>query len=446
MQSRPTSLRRCGKYTHPLVCTRLADPCAPAWKVAGTSAFLLTLGLMTLGLAASPSFATTATSLEERIVIDGDSSDFEEGEAVFGITSDGQSEEPSNDSVWGPNNDINQIKITWDAQNLYIACDGYIWDNNMILLMDLTGTAGPEFASDGEGLTAMTELNSWRRNFAFSQDFTPDLFLATWDGNSAPQIWTFIPDQENQVQQALAGTFQGVATFLQNSPGRCMEAAIPWNLLFGGRSEEVQDPDSGVDTWAIPADMRYLRFAAVVTAGPDGTGGPDSAPDNLTGHQQDSAVLVPIDNFAVLPIDENEDGIADFGIEPHDRIDYKLRPPFQGIRFEVASVTLDRKIVSPEEGRSLAFRPRLTPELDPDDHVRTIVLTARIYDSLGRIVRTLYTDDRRFAADPTNPDLDQWDGFDERGRMVEGGIYVLSVVSGESPGQSRSSTVFGVVR
>lgn len=416
-------------------------------SIALTSAAVVVL----LAMGAGPprtatAWAATATSLEERIVVDGSSEDFAPGESVFGATDAGVLEEPTNDSQWGPFNDINQIKVTWDAQNLYVACDGFIWDNNMILLMDFVGSGGPDFVSDGEGLTAMTGLNSWRRNFTFSEDFSPDLFLATWDGNSAPQVWSFNPDQEDQVQQALTGSFLGVATFLQNAPGRSMEAAIPWNLAFGGRSQTTVDPVTEVDTWVVPPEMRFLRIAAVITAGPDGTGGPDSAPDNLTGHQSDSSVLVSIDNFASIAIDDDEDGIADFGIEPRDRVDFKLRPPFVGIRFEVASISLDRKIVSPEEGRSLAFQPKITPELDPTDNVRTIVLTARVYDSLGRLVRTLYTESQRLAASPRDAELDQWDGRDERGRMVEGGVYLLSVVSGESPGQSRSSVAFGVVR
>jgi len=409
-------------------------------------AHAVAVGLLMSGAGTTTLWAATAPSLVDRIVVDGSSEDFAPGESLFGLSDGGALEEPTNDSQWGPFNDLNQIKVTWDAQNLYVACDGFIWDNNMILLMDLTGAGGPDFESDLEGLTAMTGLNSWRRNFTFSEDFSPDLFLATWDGNSAPQIWSFDPGQEDQVQQALTGSFLGVATFLQNAPGRSMEAAIPWNLVFGGRSEETVDPATQVDTWAIPPDMRYLRVAAVVTAGPDGTGGPDSAPDNLTGHQSDSAVLVTIDNFVVVAIDENEDGIADFGVEPRDRIDFKLRPPFVGIRFEVASIDLERKIVSPEEGRTLAFVPRVTPELDPTDNVRTIVLTARVYDSVGRLVRTLYTENQRLAANPVDPELDQWDGRDEGGRMVDGGVYLLSVVSGESPGQSRSSVAFGVVR
>lgn len=388
-----------------------------------------------------PVRSATAPDLSARLIVDGIAEEFTAGEGIFGTTDNGVPEEDVDDSLWGPFNDINQIHVTWDAQNLYIAGTGFIWNNNMILLLDLTGEE-----PDATGMSRMTELNSWRRNFTFSEDFTPDLFFATWDGNSTPQVWTSVAGQPDVVVQVPNGSFPAVATFTQNTPGRAMETAIPWTVVFGGAATPVTDPDTGASTFEVPAEMTHLRLVAVITAGPDGTGGPDSAPDNLSGHQNDSSVLVTIDNFAILPLDEDGDGIVDFGIEPRERIDFKVRPPFQSIRFEVREVVLDRKIVSPEEGRNLAFHVRLSPELDPTDDVRTIKLSARVYDSLGRLIRTLYTDDRRFAGNPSNLALDQWDGRDARGEMVPGGIYMLTVISGESPGESRESVPFGVVR
>src|SRR5262249_26073842 len=136
----------------------------------------------------SPSLAATARDLRQRIVIDGYTNDFTDDERVFGYNATAQeSEEPSNDSVWGVNDDINQIRITWDARYLYLAAEGRIWDNNMILFLDST---------PGRGLGAMDSLNSWRRNFSFDttgsfagQGFAPDLFAATWDGNNTgPRI------------------------------------------------------------------------------------------------------------------------------------------------------------------------------------------------------------------------------------------------------------------
>ncbi|RPJ41186.1 MAG: hypothetical protein EHM19_12420, partial [Candidatus Latescibacterota bacterium] len=155
-----------------------------------------------LSLFFAPSaFATTGTELSNRITIDGYSSDFAEDERIFLLTEDGVPEERNNDSKWGFNNDINQIKITWDSDNLYVAVDGISWDNNILLLFDFVPG----------GLEKMTELNSWRRNFVFARNFSPDLFWATWDGNTTPQVWRFA--RENQVTQVDISLFETGATF-----------------------------------------------------------------------------------------------------------------------------------------------------------------------------------------------------------------------------------------
>jgi hypothetical protein len=386
--------------------------------------------------------AATDLDLSQRIVIDGFATEYTTGEAVFGWNEEvGRPEESANDSQWGPFNDLRQIYVTWDKDSLYVAVEATIFDNNVILLMDITDRS-PETTAD-DGLFAMTELNAWRRNFIFANDFTPDLFLATWDRNTLPQIWTYVGPTE--VVQVASTAFRTVATFNQSADGRAMEAAIPWNILFFGESRQVDVPELETTAWSIPEGMDTLRFAAVLTAGPDGTGGPDSAPDNFGGHTINSADMVVIDNYAILPLDTDDiPGIPDFGIEPKERLTFLRRPPIRGIVFRLAEVEIPQAVVSPEEGRPLEFRVRLDPQVGEEEAFRTVSLTARIYDSLGGLVDVLYREDRRPARDPWDPQKDTWDGRDRNGRMVPGGIYVLSVVS--EPGLSRVNKGFAVVR
>jgi hypothetical protein len=108
---------------------------------------------------AAPSFARTARDLGGRMTIDGYTSDFLPGdEDVFGYDpASGLLRESPNDSPWA-NNEVTQIRITWDANYLYIAGEGIIWGNNMMILMD---------TMSGRGLSDMANLNSWRRNFTF---------------------------------------------------------------------------------------------------------------------------------------------------------------------------------------------------------------------------------------------------------------------------------------
>ena len=128
--------------------------------------------------------ATTARDLRQDIAVDGfvDAGEWAADEQIFGYNAAMKMlEEPTDDSKWGVNNDISQIHVTWDAYNLYLAGEAKIWGNNLVIWVD---------AIPGRGMTTMSGLNSWSRNFTFDvsdaehdQDFSPDLFGATWDGN-----------------------------------------------------------------------------------------------------------------------------------------------------------------------------------------------------------------------------------------------------------------------
>ena len=108
-------------------------------------------------MTAPPATATTARDLSSRFRIDGFTNDYSPDEIMFGFnTAANAPEEASDDSRWGVNNDITQVRLSWDTQYLYIAGEGRIWDNNLIMLFD---------SVPGRGLVSMTALNSWRRNF-----------------------------------------------------------------------------------------------------------------------------------------------------------------------------------------------------------------------------------------------------------------------------------------
>ncbi|MCK4415076.1 MAG: hypothetical protein KAY32_16210 [Candidatus Eisenbacteria sp.] len=413
----------------------------------------LLLGLLILaGSLGLPAFGATDLDLSNRIQIDGFSADFADSEAVFFLNEErALLEESTQDSKWGPFNDVNQIKITWDKDFLYVALDGYIGDgdhgNNVILFFDVTNWSPTSSADDGMG--GMTELTSWRRNFVFSSDFTPDLFLATWDGNSLPQLWRYATNRDPVLEQIGSDQFSAVATFRQTASRRAMEAAIPWGILFFEQSEQVASETLRADVWGVPEGMDTLRFAAVITGGDDGTGGPDSAPDNFSGHVVEGSEQVLIDNFVILPLDGGDavDHVPDFGIKPRARLGFKRRPPIKGIVFEFEDLVFDSPVVSPEESIPLRFALNMGPKISASQDFRTVKLTARIYDSLGNLVCVLYRDQMRNVLEILSGrrwEEDQWDGRDMRGRMVPGGIYILSVVSG--PNLDRYSRAFSVVR
>ncbi|MBZ0269212.1 hypothetical protein K8I85_13745, partial [bacterium] len=421
------------------VIRRLA-PCRPP-RLRYPFPFLPLAVLLGGLLAPSPSHARTALDLTDRMVIDGLTDEWESDESLLQTNDldpgNPVREESLSDSKWGFNNDLNQIHVTWDASFLYVAVDAIIWDNNTILLFDYK--AG--------GMTAMTELNSWRRNFVF-QGLRPDLFLATWDNNTQPQVWSVQPGSENSVSEQPAGSFQTAATFADGTQGRAMEAAIPWSIVFGEASTPTFLPSLGDTVWPIPAGIDTLRVVAVLTAGGDGTGGPDSAPDNLQGHQEDSAQQVTIDNWINIVLDTDGDDIVDFDVDVRDaalqRMSFRVRPPVRGVRQEISDVRFNAPIISPEQGGRLEFSVTLSPEVPPEEDYRTVSMTAEVFNVAGDRVRTLYTAHTRPASSPVDDVMDKWDGRDDRGRMVEAGVYLLRLVL--EPESQRTIRAFSVVR
>jgi hypothetical protein len=262
--------------------------------------------------------ATTAPHLSTRIVLDGNTQDFEADETIFGPNGAHTSVEPATDSKWGSNEELTGIRITWDRQNLYLAGEGVTWGNNMVLLLDVVPS---------QGLSSMVLLNSWRRNITFSPDFAPDVFLATWDQNLSPRLLLQIAG--DQVDDQVVGPlFQAASSFDQGATGRAMEARIPWTTLFSYSTHGtpiVRDttiagqPDTVV---YLPAGTQ-VRIAAVLTAGADGTGGPDVAPDNSTGCSADANAVLLVDNFAIVEIDGDGDGLPDMGASPVTRVTFK---------------------------------------------------------------------------------------------------------------------------
>ena len=395
----------------------------------------LVAGLLAALLAAGPlpALAVTAPSLAGRIQVDGFPTEYTVDEALFGTGPGGVPEESNFDSAWGPDNDINQIHVTWDRDSIYVSGEGVTWGNNMVILFDIV----PD-----RGMSTMRQLSAWSRNFTFSDDFRPDLFLATWDGNTNPRL--LIHDGGTTVVDNQVGElFRASATFSTSQRGRAMEYAIPWNTFFLG------PVGLGVTRTWVPAVGETLnvfppgtviKVAGVITAGGDNTGGPDSAPDNTRGHVSDGNQDVLIDNYASIALDQIDDsglgsggpdGVADWGVEPKSRTTFKFQPPVVAVRLEVAELTFDRPAFAPDRGEATHLRFRVDPPADPDDPLsasRTLSVSANVFDAGGHFVRNLFLNQTRTAAAPNDSTMDVWDGRDAQGELVTAGVYVVRLI------------------
>lgn len=407
-------------------------------------------------LTAACSHAQSARDLSGTIHIDGFATEFTTADAIFGFNEIvGAPEEPTDDSKWGVNEDLNQIFLTWDAKYLYVAATGVIWNNNMIVLIDST---------PGRGLGSMLSINSWRRYFTFDTlgsaagtGFAPDLFGATWDGNTSPRLIVQV-DGNTVVDQVVGPTFRASASFSQGNLGRAMEFAIPWQQVFLsaaglGTKDTVYTVNGVTDSVHFFPRGAKLKIAGVITAGGDDTGGPDVAPDNLGGVTDNSSAVVYVDNWAIIPLDEQDDtgagaggpdGIADWGVSTRARVTFRVRPPFLAKQFSASEIRFDQPAFRPDLRESIHWSFALDQPVNPDDPAdsrRVFGVVAKIFDIRGRVVRTI-TDNSRSALQPTNPDLDQWDGRDENGQVVPGGIYVLRLtVTGSTKRATRSFVV-----
>jgi hypothetical protein len=421
--------------------------------------------LLLLFCRAVPATATTARDLRAGRTMDGYTTEWASDEALFGFNTVQKSlEEPVDDSKWGVNNDINQVRVTWDAHNLYLAGEGKIWGNNMVLLVDVIPS---------HGMYSMSGLNSWSRNFTFDttdaahgREFLPDLFCGTWDGNPTPHLVTVQDVHQVTDLQVGGGQFTAASTFYQDRDGRAMELAIPWSLVLANDPEgrdTIVTVGGHTDTlrW-FPPGQRSLKICGVITAGGDNTGGPDSGPDNTRGYVSDSYTAAYVDNYVEIPLDRQgdiaagsaPDGIPDWGISPTARRTVKYGPlPIVSVRFSLSELEVNRPAFAPDRGEQVQFRFRLSPALDPGDplsQLRTVDLSANVFDLRGNFVRNLYVSDRRSAFPQvctdclSDPNWDVWDGRDADGRIVPAGVYVLRVVI--EPNLSRTTRSVVVVR
>ena len=354
------------------------------------------LFFLILALAAT---AFAVSSADRLIVLDGDSTDFGEDEKLFR-----PGEELAFDSRWGENNDISQIRATWNADTLYVAVDGRCWNNNIILFLDTDPTGG---IPDLERMTT-----GWKRKLQFLNR-EPDLFMATWDGNTQPQLWRVRPGAQMAADQLQIGQhFRAHASYSQGQPGASMEGAIPWTELFPGGDG------------FLPPDLE-IGLVAVVVASADGLSGPDAAPNNSFQMPENSGDIAYVDNFLLLRPDRNNDGLADMNVEPGSKDgDHISDTAALSVLIPYDEVSEALEILSSRASID-AFSPNGDGELDRAhleiEVSRSTLLKADVYDGRGRRLDILEITEEELE-DRVRYHL-HWDGRDRMGRFADPGIY-----------------------
>jgi len=201
-----------------------------------------------------------------------------------------------------------------------------------------------------------------------------------------------------------------------------LEAALPWSELSLARPLEL----------------------VAASTGEEGTGAGDAAPNPSVALPATpgpgSKVRASLDRWLSIPADGNGDGVPDAGVSPRTAVTVRPDDDFSGARphQSEASLSTSPRVFAPDLGEGTTFA--VTVAFDAE--VTEIFATARVYSVDGRLVRVLYQDAARAISGTTvtpSPQ-DRWDGRDADGRVVPGGIYVISfewgLVRGEHSGRA----------
>ncbi|MEN8006605.1 MAG: FlgD immunoglobulin-like domain containing protein, partial [Candidatus Krumholzibacteriota bacterium] len=212
-----------------------------------------------------------------------------DGNIEAGEWADAQALADSNDTAWGPANEIDRLLVHWDSDFLYLAIDGQVTSNSWLLYLDVDpGTANGE--------TDLTAIDAWERGASFTASgFAADFqygcyqHQSAFDGDGFWQLLspTTTQDRSGDIQSA----FDSFHTFGSNSGS---ELAIPWNTLYG------------LGEGLVPVDAEISLVASICwDPEPDGVLGGDSVPSNAV------AALPVIDNVWTLTVDSDGDGLPD---------------------------------------------------------------------------------------------------------------------------------------
>jgi hypothetical protein len=355
------------------------------------------------------SLSATADDLRSRIAIDGHAEDFTADEWVIDATT--SLPEPPGDSRWGNNNDIRGLALTWDRYNLYLAVPATIVATRLMLFID--STCGGE--------TDLRTSSPFQRNIEFS-GLTPNLIIDVGRVSGRPGIGYL---DCNRALDILS-TSRINAVYVEDGGEGLFEIALPWDVLG-----DFQTDSLGIE---LPVQGTHLRLVGAITGGPS-TGAGDAAPDPTTVLEEDSTRVAVLDNFVDIPLDGDGDGKLDIGVSPRAVATFAFgqstgQPPALPLR-----IVLERRVFAPDDGESLRFG--VAPA--PADAGRSVHLDAAVYSAAGVLVRHILTDVPRTLSDGGSAAWDEWDGRDDRGRLVPGGVYIIAVSARAGTGASKQA-------
>jgi hypothetical protein len=296
--------------------------------------------------------------------------------------------ETTSDSRWGSDNDVGRVAVTWDDGFLYIGIECVTLDSELMVLLDHTGG----------GIADMRSLGELRRNVTFYA-FAPDLWLRAHPQSERVEGLRL---PHGHIDQGAFGSRFTQETFA----GGALEVAIPWDLV---------EPADGV-----------VSLLAAIT-GDVGTGAGDAAPDPSAILGTARGARADLDRVVRLEVDADGDGSPDAGVSP--RVMATVSGTKPAVDDLSLAIDLDVRSFAPDEGESVAFTLRLEGGGEG-----AVFASAQVFSVSGELVRVLFRDERQVFGRFLSPTSAAWDGRDDSGNVVAGGVYLINVTWGVARG------------
>ncbi len=357
-------------------------------------------------------YAINNGDLSTRIIIDGHTSDYLSDESM--LHPNGEILESDHDSFWGKENEVIDIKTTWDSNALYIALDGVLNGNNMMFFLD--------FKDGGiEDFNPQNTYNSisWKRSITFIKHY-PDFYVGTWENNTNPIVYG-------------ASSSLGDYEITQSSGSVLSKAYLPTGIRGAIEIKISWDFIKSVNNNTIP---KIIRMASCITNGGFGAASsPDVAPDNSSGTSSDGQSRVFIDNFVEINIDNDNDGKPDIGISPVSQRSFtqSFTLPHKPSNISIEEFSADKKIIK-INGEQNKFELSLKVNIPA-------LFDLEAYDIKGKKVKTIFYN-RLLENDQTYSI--EWNGKDDNDEFLQKGFYILQLVNSDRTVSKKISV--GIIR
>jgi MYXO-CTERM domain-containing protein len=262
--------------------------------VRGTFSFLCFF--LALGVVAGVVWATTHHS----VTVDGDLGDFAADEKTAG--------DPSNDSDYGYNNELNQLLVTWDASHLYLGFDYVAWGAAVIYLVETGKSGGTTQLCPNQGWTGPAFPANVQTQAADGMDLMVAVYLDDTGAAPTAYLYTLSATSSTDISSVTGVQVtvkETVDTTTQEHKG-AVEAAIPWGTIYG------------LGAGKVPAGAQ-LKIAGLLRGKNDGDGlgdlspGAKGVPKPGNCWSSDANLL---SQFHQVTVDSDGDGDPDPGWSP----------------------------------------------------------------------------------------------------------------------------------